>query len=729
VSESVRGTVERTYCSSAAFTAGVLRAEDGERIRFRGRFCVSEGDCVTLSGRWATDPKYGLQFQAESVGYELPETQEGLVQYLARNPAFEGVGEATARKLVGFAGSAERLEKLLAQDIDGLHAGLRIPNRTLANLRDAWLKNAAENRIRTYLAGFGLTPKQMDKLIGQFGESVVGILRRDPYGLIKLVDGYGFKRVDQIARAMGVAKDHPGRIDAGLMYCLGQEAGSGHTWTGRTELLDLANNLLCLDGLDSKEAIGRRLAGLIDRQEMAVDGQALALPALRDAEALIRRTLEAHAQAEAPMYLPVDFTDGMNAAQLRAYRLAARRRICVITGGAGTGKTFVISRLAAAFTAAGVSVALCAPTGKAAKRIEEFLKKRGVELGASTIHRLLRYDGRAFNRPSLSEPDDVNADRLDPGYQAVVVDEVSMVDAPLMAEVLRRVDFGKTRLILVGDHNQLPPVGAGNVLRDLVGCKLAPTVVLDSVVRQAGVLKANSSSVLAGRIAPTAGSSHGWVVVDGLREPLQIQGFIRDLVRHEIPKLPVPGEAPGVHFDPLRDVQIVTPMHKGPLGTRELNRMLQHLFHGDVRAPLVPGDKVIQTSNDYELGVMNGTIGYVAGVLAGSIIVSFDGAGQREVAGEKRHNLQLAYALTAHKSQGSEFPCAVVVCHRSHFFADRNWLYTAVTRAAKTCILIGDRWGLDRAVGRNLTIGRRTFLSKWAAEWPAPRPDPAEVGA
>ena len=270
-----------------------------------------------------------------------------------------------------------------------------------------------------------------------------------------------------------------------------------------------------------------------------------------------------------------------------------------------------------------------------------------------------------------------------PACDVVIIDEASMVDVPLLAEVLRRIDFAQTQVVLVGDHNQLPPVGPGNVLRDILHGNLAPKTVLTEVVRQAGVLKANSTKILSGVIAPTAVNDPGWAVIDSFREPQQVQTYLRDLVVQLIPDR--------LGYDAVRDVQIITPTHKGPLGTKALNEMMQFLLHGKVEGRFAMGDKVIQTANDYTMGVMNGTIGWVVDIDAGNYFVEFEGGQVHKIDGERLHRIQLAYALTAHKAQGSEFPCAVVICHKSHFFADRNWLYTAVTRASKTCILVGDR--------------------------------------
>jgi exodeoxyribonuclease V alpha subunit len=546
--------------------------------------------------------------------------------------------------------------------------------------------------------------------------------------LIRHIKGYGFKKVDKIARAMGTPKDHAGRIEAGLLYIVNDELSSGHTWTAGAELLDKANDLLLLDTLDSRDVIRAAADRLLEQRQLVADGTAVTTPYFLETEQFIQSVFDIHGWDHRPLVGVQQQLAGLKAKQAEAYQTALRYGIVVISGGAGTGKTYVLARLSKAFLAAGLKVALCSPTGKAAKRIEESLRSQGLDLEAKTIHRLLEYDGHDFHRESLSEPSDRRdgngQQKADDGYDVVVVDEVSMVDVPLMAELLRRIDFTRTRLILVGDHNQLPPVGPGNVLRDIIQHNLVPTIVLDEVVRQAGVLKTNSMAVLSQTIAPTAVSDPAWTVVDAFQDPQQIQVYLRDLVLQKIPDR--------LHLDPVDDIQIITPTHIGPLGTKAINQMMQRLLHGQVERKFAVGDKVIQTVNDYGLGVMNGTIGRVVEFESGpdgGYWIDFDGCGERQIRDEQVLSVQLAYALTAHKAQGSEFPCAVVLCHKSHFFADRNWLYTAVTRAARYCILMGDRWGLRNAVKKNNTIQRRTFLGRWANSKSTQDASPLEVPA
>jgi exodeoxyribonuclease V alpha subunit len=351
-------------------------------------------------------------------------------------------------------------------------------------------------------------------------------------------------------------------------------------------------------------------------------------------------------------------------------------------------------------------VALAAPTGKAAKRIEQVVGRE-----AFTIHRLLGYKGEQFSR-GIDDP--IDADVL-------IVDEVSMVDVSLAWHLFRAINFTRTAVVLVGDHNQLPPVGPGNLLRDLIERQPIPTVVLDQVVRQAGVLKENSIAILRGEVRKTAAAEpsggYPWVVSNRFTEVQAAQRYVLELFDQVL--------AERLGFGLLRDVQLLTPTKKGPLGTDELNVLLQRLLHRKLwgievppprpnrRPDLLLHDRVIQTRNNYDLGVMNGAIGCITdiGDKRESIRVQFDDQEvqyTREALGE----LSLAYALTVHKYQGSQIPCVVLVVHKAHSFQHhRNLFYTGVTRAQKTVIVVGDQWGIAACAKKEQVERRKTFLS------------------
>lgn len=691
---TINGIVSRIFTASANFSAGVLDAEDGGQIRFSGNFLAVIGEALTLTGQWQTHPKYGDQFIADGLSYELPQTPEGLIRYLAKNPAFKGIGEVAARRLVEYAGTAEHLDQLIRDEQDELQAALHLPAHTLQTLRVSWIGRAAENQIRSYLSSFELTTCQMDTLLERFGEAIVGILKADPYQLIRQVPGYGFKRVDAIARKTGVPKDHPGRIRAGLVFTVEEAIRDGHTWIGAEELIRKANVLLLLDNADGRNLIEAAGQALIESDDLISEGAAISLPDVRDDERFIFDTLAMHAGRDGHM-LPADpaLTSGLLPGQRAAFELALARRVCVITGAAGTGKSLTISRIARAFRDAGLTVTVCAPTGKAAKRAEELMSRYGLSLEAKTIHRLLGYNGSVYQAGILDT-------------DVLIADECSMISVDLMAELLRRIDFTRASLVLVGDHNQLPSVGPGSVLRDIIRHKLAPVAELTEVVRQAGVLKTNSTAVLAGHVAPTDPSEKEWLVIDRFSNPAEIQACLRELIRTQIPQY--------LHYDPLREVQIITPTHKGSLGTRELNKMLQYLHHGPVKGRFTVGDRVVQKANDYDLEIFNGSIGTVTGISNDGMHIDFDLEGHRQLVPEKQGSLQLAYCLTIHSMQGSEAPCVILILHRSHWHACRQLFYTGVTRASKTLILLGDARGIQQAVRNQRSAERRTLMSLWA---------------
>jgi len=341
MSESVtlRGVITKVFHASPTFSAGLLKSDDGPSVKFRGPLCANVGDTVAFVGTFVKDPKFGKQFNVERLSYDLPESADGLVQYLARHNAFSGIGESTAQKIVDFAKDAAGLGRMLAGDLAALHQALKIPVTVLETLRDAWRRNASENSLRTYLAKFGLTEHQMNTLIEKFGESVIGVLRQDPYQLIDLVDGYGFKRADQIARSMGTPKDHPGRIDAAILYALNSEIDAGHTWTDGHALIGLAEKILFLDSLEGRQQIQKRARALADSGRILLDGVAVTNLAMSSAENFIRTVLAEFSGRTAQIQPPVGFHEELKAAQLEAYKIALRHSVCVISGGAGTRAT------------------------------------------------------------------------------------------------------------------------------------------------------------------------------------------------------------------------------------------------------------------------------------------------------------------------------------------------------------------------------------------------------
>ncbi|MCC6363125.1 MAG: AAA family ATPase [Bryobacterales bacterium] len=674
---------------------------------------VKESDPVKLEGRWVDHPKYGRQFEAEFMGHDLEMSPDGLANFLANHPDVKGIGPAKARLIADHFGVG--FDAAIRSDPEAVANVAKVPIENILDLQRIWIANSDFNTAMAYLAAFGLTHHQVTTLVGKFGSQVVPILERDPYVLMREIPGFGFKRVDKIARKLGTPKDLPSRIRAGLHYCVLAALDDGDCWVEYEDLLDRANTLLVMDTLDSREVIEGHLETMIAEGVLVsqpFERLVVADPEIhrmeRELAALLRTAQARNPHAIGDLEGLLDAEGSLlNPEQREAVKNAFTYSISLMTGGAGSGKTYAVSTITTIAERLEKSVVLAAPTGKAAKRLDQVV---GHE--ASTIHRLLGFNGRTYSRDALNP---IEADTL-------VVDEASMVDVALAWRLFQAVDLKRTAVVLVGDHNQLPPVGPGNLLRDLTRSRAIPTVLLTRIIRQAGVLKENSTAVLSGEVRPTSETQIGvrrpWYVIDKFTDRDDVRRMLLLLfeeVLHE-----------RLGYDLIRDVQVLTPTHKGPIGTVELNielqRLLQKKLYGfeppDVepghRPRFYAGDKVIQTKNDYELGVMNGAMGVVMEADSGGrLTVNFDGmAVEIGKDSDALGNLQLGYATSIHKMQGSEFPCAVVVAHKSHsFMHHRNLLYTAVTRAKESVIILGDRWGIDNCASKRQVDRRNTFLS------------------
>lgn len=708
---TVRGVVQTVFHAGATFSAGRLVADDGAPVRFAGKVFLREGEPVSLTGRWEDHPKYGRQFAVDALESPVHLDPTGLANYLAHHPDIKGIGPVKAGLIADTFGAD--FDRVIRADPRAVASAAKLSFDAVSNLREIWIAASEFNAAMTYLASYGLTHLQVTTLVGKFGNGVVGLLQSDPYLLISEVPGFGFKRVDKIARRLGVPKELPARLCAGIHHIVQSALDDGDCWVEYEDLLDRANTLLVLDNLDSRELIERELEALISEKRLVCcpyERLVVAEPAIHEMEEYLAAVF-ARASERNPHLMrglpAASCFERLNEDQRQAVRNAFQFSISLMTGGAGSGKTFTVESLIRACEDLGISYALAAPTGKAAKRLEQSVKRP-----AQTVHRLLGFNGHTFAKGS--------DEKLDVDFLAI--DELSMIDVPLMHQLFQAVDLSRTAVLLVGDHNQLPPVGPGNVLRDLIQSGAIPTTVLTKIIRQAGVLKENSTAILSGQVRPTCDEkAYGyrpWYVVNNFTDREHVRMFLEKLFHEVI--------AERLGFDLLQDVQVLTPTHKGPLGTVELNITLQRLlqkklFGVDVasvepgRRPLIyPGDKVIQTSNDYDLGVMNGALGYVVeNDPKQGLVVDFEGTVKEIPKGSaKEHNLQLAYATSIHKMQGSEFPCAIVIVHKSHsFMHHRNLLYTAVTRAQQSVILLGDRWGIEHCAGKEQVDQRNTFLS------------------
>jgi exodeoxyribonuclease V alpha subunit len=711
---TVRGTVVKVVFQSPSFTAGrlLLRSPGdwpdgraGDFISFAGSAFVAVDQTVSLRGTVEQHTKYGRQLKVTGLVYELPVDADGLADWLARHPDAKGIGPIRARKIAAAFGS--EFSTVLRSDPERIAQVAGVPLESAYILQRSWIAEEEFNSVATRLVAWGLTDGQTRAVLKQYGASAPDIIEQDPYLLLGEISGFGFRRVDDIAMARGVAKDHPGRIRAGVVYTLGEFLENGSTCPDLDRLAEAAGKHLALDNLDATEKVYEAVAALVAADtiqgERLGEERRVALTSVHHQESALFAWLQRGGAAVNPHFhqdritLVIDtYCDKrLDGSQLKAVYTALQKRFSLISGGAGAGKTWTVRAITQAYRAAGKSIELCAPTGKAARRLVELV---GIE--ARTIHRLLDYHPAVGFRVNSNNP---------LGVDVVICDEFSMVDIHLLWALAQALT-DRTDVVFVGDHHQLPPVGPGAVLRDAIRHRLVPTTLLQHCHRQAGVLKQNCSAVLEGIVAPTAewtGDGPGpWYVRDGLATADDVLSVLRTLFTEIVPAW---------GLDRLSDVQVMTPIHKGPLGVVALNAMLQRLHQEslgvvvDAEKPtLYVGDKCIQTKNNYALDIMNGHQGIV--LQTEPLVVEFEG---RSVAIPKEcyGQVQLAYALTVHKLQGSEVPLAITIAHKMHsFMLHRGWLYTAVTRARRSDVLLTDGWGLKAAARRQEDDLRQTVL-------------------
>ena len=712
VALTLTGEVERiTYESDATgFRVLKLKALEGP-AGARGSVTVvgmlppvGSGVRVRVTGDFRQDPKRGEQFRADTLVTLAPETLVGLERYLGSG-LIPGIGPAFAKRIV----SAFGMDSLTMLDHEPERLRL-IPGmgqRRIDEVKKAWGAQRAMSNVMLLLQTHGASPALAARIHKHYGDSAARIVQEAPSRLAMEVRGIGFKTADRIAKSLGIAGDHPDRVQAGVLHELNSLADQGHVLFERDSLSDRAAAMLEIDvghigpaidklwasGFVVVEEKGVYLTRLHKAETALVEGltRLLSRPGL--VLAGIESTIERFEKQAKVTLAP---------AQRAAVKGAAEHKLIVVTGGPGVGKTTIVRAILDVMKRAHLNVRLAAPTGRAAKRLSEATSHE-----ASTLHRLLEYDPRQGGF-QLGEQKPLEAD-------VVIVDEASMIDVPLAASLVSALPDA-ARLIIVGDADQLPSVGPGAMLRDIIDSGVVTTVRLNEIFRQAGESRIvqNAHRILMGEMPESADpeSPRADFFVVSRREAEEAAETIRELVTVRIPRR--------FGFDPLRDIQVLTPMHRGPAGTLALNQLLQAALNPT--GPAIEhrgqtfrvGDKVLQLKNDYEREVSNGDLGIVQRVNLEDrqLTARFDG---RDVDYQDADLdvLTLAYATSIHKSQGSEYPAVVIPLLTSHFvMLSRNLVYTAVTRGKKLCVLVADPRALKLALGEVRREERVTRLNE-----------------
>ncbi|MBR4575971.1 MAG: ATP-dependent RecD-like DNA helicase [Clostridia bacterium] len=668
---------------------------------------VHVGSVLSLTGSWRVDPRYGRQFSVDSFEETLPATAYGIEKYLGSG-LVRGIGPLYAKRIVALFGA-----DTLSVIEESPEALLRVPGIgkvRLERIRESWAEQKEIKNIMIFLQAHDVSTALAAKIFRRYGAESIDIVTENPYRLADDIWGVGFRTADAIASRLGFEKEKYVRLRSGLIYTLNKLSEEGHCYAGRDQLVQAGAALLEV-GVD---LLSEALSEMIRNQDVIVvqipetDEIAVYLPPFYYSEVGVCTRLQKIAAAAPSRHSPeqLQLPEDMeyDDAQLQAIRTAREGKVMILTGGPGTGKSTTTLGIIRAF--AGLKILLAAPTGRAARRLSEVT---GLE--AKTIHRLLEFrppEGCRRNEHNPLEGD------------VLIVDECSMVDIQLMYHLLRAVP-DSMRLILVGDVDQLPSVGAGNVLRDLIDSRVLPVVTLTKIFRQAAASRiiTNAHRINHGEFPDLSNARGTDFFFQSVEEPEKAAPLIVDLVQNRLPKYY--GVSP-------RTIQVLTPMQRGIIGALSLNQALQAAVNPPAAAPgaeslpelrrggyvFRPGDKIMQIRNNYDKEVFNGDIGTVQGIRPEdrTLTALFE---DRSVTYDvtELDELVLAYASTVHKSQGAEYPIVVMPVMMTHFtMLQRNLLYTGVTRARKALVLVGQKKAVAYCV-RNVTVsGRNTLLAE-----------------
>ena len=664
---------------------------------------TSPGDVIRAKGRWVRHPRYGNQFLVLSYSSEVPD-EDGIEKYLGSG-LIKGIGPVMAKRIVNKFGK-ETLD-IIDEDIDRLKEVEGIGDRRISMIKKAWEEHKEIRDIMIFLQQHGISSSYAFRIYKKYKDESIKVVKENPYKLAMDIFGIGFIKADRIAERLGFSKESEQRIMSGIIYILQQVTEEGHVYCPYEELIERAEKMLEVNRNLIENAFTKlQLRGEIVKDEDAVyltqfyiceTGIAKKLIRLMEMPKSIRRINTEKAIEWVQKKLRIRLAER----QKEAIRIVAENKVLIITGGPGTGKTTVINAIIKIFSQIGAKVLLAAPTGRASRRMTE---TSGYE--AKTIHRLLEYspERREFKK---NERSPINCDML-------IIDEASMIDTPLMYHLVKAIPLNAT-VVLVGDINQLPSVGPGCVLKDLIASGMFPVVELNEIFRQAreSLIVINAHRINAGEfpIFKSERKDADFYFIEQ-EDPEKGISTIVELVKKRIPKK--------FGFDPIEEIQVISPMNKGVIGAENLNDRLQdalnpcsvYMTRGNRKFKLK--DKVIQIRNNYEKGVFNGEIGRIVKIDPENqeVWVEFD-SGVVIYDYSELDEINLAYAISVHKSQGSEYPAVVIPVFIQHYvLLQRNLLYTAITRGKRLVVVVGTKKAFIIGIRNNKIQRRYTKLSK-----------------